>query len=270
MKSRRTYATSGERIIVDFSVNDTDMGQRAPFSNQRLIRGQVVGTAPIDTITLVKNGAEIWQRDLLTQEADKVNPQDAFLLSFASDSQPRDRGDNPRGWRHWRGSIEIAGAELVAATGQDFHHQVLQSLTPDPDSPKLLRFSTITRGDSSSILLNLDKVKRSTEIKLVMEPAAETGGAPPIYRPHQQLAGAEASLAIRDMERGTVSVNLSADSYIDKITLRRIITGGEMQASFEFEDTGERQGDYYFIRVRQADDALAWSSPVWVGGYPER
>jgi hypothetical protein len=270
MKSLRAYATSGERIIVDFSVNDTGMGQRAPFSKDRVIRGRVVGTAPIDTITLVKNDEEIWQHDLLTQDADKVNEQDTFLLSFASDSHPHHRGDNPRGWRHWRGTIEIDGAELVAADGQDFHHHVLQSLTVDAENPNLLRFSTITRGDTSSILLNLDKVKRSTEVKIELEPAPETGGAPPIYRPHQELPGASTSLAVRDLERGTASVNLPADYYTDKITLRRTIADGEMEASFEFADTSERQGDYYFIRIKQANDALAWSSPVWVGGYPKQ
>ena len=270
MKSLRAYATSGERIIVDFSVNDVGMGQRAPFSKDRIIRGQVVGTAPIDTITLVKNDEEIWQLDLLTQDADKVTEADTFLLSFASDSHPHHRGDNPRGWRVWRGTIEIDGAEIVAAQGQDFHHQVLQSLTVDTENPNLLRFATITRGDTSSILLHLDKVKRSTQVNIVLEPSEEIGGAPPLYRPHQALPAATTSLALRDLERGTTTVKLPADYYTDKITLRRIIASGEMQASFEFEDTGERQGDYYFIRIKQANDALAWSSPVWVGGYPKR
>lgn len=270
MKSRRTYATSGERIILDFSVNDVGMGQRAPFANKRIIRGWVVGTAPIDTITLVKNGEEIWSKDLLTQEADKVNPQDTFLLSFASDSHPRHPGDNPRGWRTWRGSIEILGAELVAARGQDIHQPLLQSLAADRENPNLLHFATITRGNSSSILLKLDKVKRTTQVKIVLQPTRETGAGPPIYRPHQLLDGVTASLSIRDLRRGTVSVNLPADSYADRIALRRIITNGEMEASFEFEDTGERQGDYYYIRIRQANDGLAWSSPVWVGGHPKR
>ncbi|MCZ6709114.1 MAG: DUF3604 domain-containing protein [Gammaproteobacteria bacterium] len=270
MKARRTYATSGERIILDFSVNGVGMGQRAPFSNARTIRGRVVGTAAIDTITLVKNGEEIWRMDLLTQEAVKLNTRETFLLSFTSDSQPHHPGDNPRGWRRWRGSIEILGAELVEATVQDNRQQEPQSLAPDEKNPNRLQFTTITRGNSSSILLSLNKVKRSTQIKIVLEPTAEAGGATPIYRPHQQLAGATAMLSLRDLSRGLVSVNLSVEQYADKIILRRIYANGEMDVSFEFEDTGERQGDYYFMRIRQANEGLAWSSPVWVGGYPKR
>jgi len=270
MKSRRTYATSGERIILELSVNAVGMGQRAPFSTERQIRGRVIGTAPIHSITLVRNDEEIWHQDLLTEQADKVNDEDTFLLSFGSDSHPHQRGDNPRGWRHWRGTIEIDGADVIEATGQDFHHHVLQSLSPDPEDPNLLRFATITRGDTSSILLKLDKVKRSTELKIELESTDETGGAPPLYRPPQTLEAAEASLAVRDMEQGVVSVSLPADSYTDNITLRRVLASGEMDASFAFEDTSERQGDYYFVRIRQANDGLAWSSPVWVGGYPKR
>ena len=62
--------------------------------------------------------------------------------------------------------------------------------------------------------------------------------------------------------------------------LRRLLKSGEGNRferakgkeylRFEVEDTGERQGDYYFIRIRQANDALAWSSPVWVGGHPKQ
>ena len=27
---------------------------------------------------------------------------------------------------------------------------------------------------------------------------------------------------------------------------------------------------YYYVRVRQVNDAMAWSSPVWVGGFPSQ
>jgi hypothetical protein len=270
MKSGRGYATSGDRIIVDFSVNGTGMGQRGPFRVARTIRGQVVGTAPIDTITVMRNGTEIWQQQPLTQQSDKVNSEDTFLLSFTSASEPVDNGDNPRGWRHWRGTIEIDGATLSEANGQDFHNQALQHLTVNPERPNLIQFATITRGDSSSIMLNLTNVKRSTQLRIVLEPALETADNTPIYRAHELLEGHQVTLGIRSLQQGTTSVKIPATSYADRITLRRIKTNGEMAASFEFEDTSERQGDYYYVRIRQANDGLAWSSPVWVGGHPKR
>jgi hypothetical protein len=45
---------------------------------------------------------------------------------------------------------------------------------------------------------------------------------------------------------------------------------GPDDVSFDFDDTGTIEGDYYFVRVKQANDASAWSSPIWVGGMPSQ
>ena len=63
---------------------------------------------------------------------------------------------------------------------------------------------------------------------------------------------------------------LPLDGYDDQVTLIRRKTSGPDDVSFEFRDVGRLQGDHYFVRVTQSDDAMAWSSPVWVGGYPTR
>ncbi|NIP14730.1 MAG: DUF3604 domain-containing protein [Pseudomonadales bacterium] len=267
MKQARTYATSGERIILEFSVNGTTMGQRGPFAGSRAVTGRVIGTAPIDSISVLRNGEEIWQRDFLTDTANVPGSSDAFLLTFASVSNPRQPGDNPRGWRHWRGTIKVSDAKLISATGMDFHNQLLQRIEVDAEDPSLLRFSTITRGDTSSIRLELDDASRATEVTISLEPSTETGAAPATYGGHQQLPGAQVTLEMRDFEEGATAAQLPAGQQADTIRLRRIISEGTLEASFAFDDVSERQGDYYYVRVRQADDGLAWSSPVWIGGH---
>ena len=269
MKSLRAYATTGDRIIMKMSVNGTVMGQRAPFATERLITGRVIGTAAIDTITLIKNDEEIWQQDYYKNENDKIVSEDSFLLSFASDSKPLHPGDNPRGWRNWRGTIEIANAKLLNATGQDFHNRFFQSLAIDKDDPNLLHFATQSRGDTSSILLKLSGIRRNTELHIKLESSRETGGAPPLYRRPQNIDAALVKLRVRDLENGRTTQHLQVDAYTDRIVLRRVVTKGERDISFEFTDSSDREGDYYYLRVRQANDAQAWSSPVWVGGYPK-
>ena len=57
----------------------------------------------------------------------------------------------------------------------------------------------------------------------------------------------------------------------DGLTLRHIVTDGERDISFSHTDErAPNQGDYYYVRVRQANDAVAWSSPIWGGGFPSR
>lgn len=270
MKQARTYATSGERIILEFSVNGIPMGQRGPFSETRAIRGRVIGTAPIDNIAVLRNGEEIWRQDLLTETAERTGTPGHFLLTFASGSTPRQPGDNPRGWRHWRGTITVDDADLIRASGMDFHNQLFQRVEPDAEDSSLLRFSTLTRGDTSSILLELDDVSRATEISISLEPTTETGGAPARYSDHHPLAESEVTLEVRDFKNGETRVQLPAGDQGDTITLRRIVSEGSLDESFAIDDESPRQGDYYYVRVLQADDGLAWSSPVWVGGHAPR
>jgi hypothetical protein len=52
--------------------------------------------------------------------------------------------------------------------------------------------------------------------------------------------------------------------------LRKVVKDGPDDIHFEFDDLSDRHGDYYYVRVLQANDAIAWSSPIWIGGYPKR
>ena len=44
-----------------------------------------------------------------------------------------------------------------------------------------------------------------------------------------------------------------------------------LDQKFEFVDSDSpKPGDYYFVRVKQLDGGMAWSSPIWVGGFSPR
>jgi len=269
MKGLRSYATTGDRIILDFAVNGAQMGQRAPFSESRVISGKVIGTAPIDTITVIKNGDMFWQESYIDYKGSKTSKTGTFLLSFASESQPFHPGDNPRGWRAWEGTLEVHNADLVSFESVDsgFYRQSTEHFK---DKPNQLRFSTKTRGDTSSYLLRLENIQRTTRLQFDIVENAETGGGPPVYRPHKRVPADSFSLAIRDLDGNKVNHTQQVDAYTDSTVLRQVIESGERVISFEVKDSSARQGDYYYVRVVLANDAIAWSSPVWVGGHAKR
>jgi hypothetical protein len=69
---------------------------------------------------------------------------------------------------------------------------------------------------------------------------------------------------------GTDSVEkkIAVGPFLDTVTLRRIDPDVPLEQTFEFVDEDSPQrGDYYYIRVRQTNGGMAWSSPIWVGGY---
>ena len=267
MKERRTYATTGDRIILDVTVNDTPMGQRADYADARAVAGRVIGTAPIASITLLKNDEPIWSADHASGgRPGQLGETEEWLLSFSSDATPLHPGDAPRGWRHWRGELRVERAVLDAIAPTDFVNPTTQALEPGSNGA---RFATNTRGDTSSLRLTLSDIRPDAAIVLDLEPARETGSAPPFFRPPADIPGSRERLPLHV---GGLDRALPVDGYPDdRITLRRLVRSGPRDVTFRYTDTDSpRQGDYYYVRVLQVNDAMAWSSPIWVGGYASR
>jgi hypothetical protein len=264
MKAKRTYATTGDRIILKMDVNGTTMGQRGSYSETRIISGRAIGTAPIKSVQLYKNDEEIWQQEYLLE--DSPGSEQELLLSFTSDATPHFNGDAPRGWRHWRGEMTVTGAELKTATAMDFVNPTTQAIA---SAGNTARFSTHTRGDTSSIRLSLSDVQADATITLNLEETTETGSAPPFYRFHATIPATRVEISLGDIVDGRLTRNIpQADYPADNITIRRVINGGTREVNFAFTDTNNPdQGDYYYFKVEQANDAVAWSSPGWVGGF---
>ena len=268
MRNRATYATTGERIILDVTLNGAEMGTRTAFAEHRLIKGRVIGTAPLSSIAVVKNDTELWRQDYLTDSAARNLTDGDFLLTFESPSVPYHPGDNPRGWRWWWGTVEVEGAMVTAAQGANFDNTTTHSL--DLTDGASVAFRTHTRGSTSSLRLTLADVRRGAKLNLKLREGQEFGGGPPRFRAHQSVPAADIELYLRDLQDSVVSRVIEFDGYQDTVTLRRIVAEGDTDIAFEIEDQGQRQGDYYYVRVTQANDATAWSSPIWVGGYPKR
>ena len=267
MKARHTYATTGDRIILRMDLNGVKMGQRAPYSTTREITGRVIGTGAIKSVSLFKNDNQIWQQEYLLDES--PGSEQELLLSFQSDPTPHFKGDAPRGWRHWRGEMTVAGGRLTQASPMDFINPNMQSFEQDGNT---VRFRTITRGDTSSIRLKLSDVGPDAALNFHFEEAIETGSAPPFYRKHIIIPGSDIKIRLADLKDAKLSRKMPAENYPDdSITLRRVVTDGIRDVNFSFTDKeNPNQGDYYYFKVVQANDAIAWTSPIWVGGYPSR
>ena len=271
LRGRRTYGTTGQRMILDVNLNGSPMGTRAEFDSTRRVAGRVIGTAPIDKITLVKNGQDLETRDLLTAPA---GSSDRFEVVFWSDSDPR-VFDVPRGWRRWEGSLRLRGAELGSFSTPSIQNWVLQSVTVREDDRSVLDFVVMTRGSEKSIILELKDVRPDATLELTMHAAPEA-----VRAFYARIAYAEprhlislpgrASFALRDLESGTVSRVFPDDPFRDTVSLRRIRENASLEHEFEFVDSAEPlPGNNYYVRVTQLDDGVAWSSPIWVGGFAQ-
>ena len=265
LKQRRVYAaTTAERIIVDLELNGEQMGQRIAYGEDRRLRVRVMGTAPVSEIAVVKNGDEVYRmRPLKASLADRVTAQ----LSFESSTEPFIR-DSPRGVRRWSGTINVRGAKLVDYGAPRIENRHLERWEREGNG---LRFRTATRGRADSVLIDLEEATPSTEIVVGLDEGSEFGKAPIHVRPYRAHPAQMIGFQFSDLRDGLLAKELEADPDSDRVTLQLISDDQPLDCDFEFVDQGVAgHGDYYYVRVKQLDGAMAWSSPVWVGGEEPR
>ena len=58
--SKRTVATTGARILLDFRLNGEPMGSELPFTNERTLEVEVHATAPLRSLSIIKNNRTLF------------------------------------------------------------------------------------------------------------------------------------------------------------------------------------------------------------------
>ena len=267
LKQRQAYAvTDAQRIILQAELNGVGMGERLPDAAARRIRAKAIGTAPIRRFSVIKNGEIVYSRRPL-RAALSANAK--LVVGFESSSEPFFR-DNPRGYRPWNGSLEVTGAKLAAMRPLHFDNQHKEWARIE-GGQNAVRFSTGTRGQADTLLLELEGASPSTKISFRLEAGQEWGKSPTPVRPVRDLPAREIEIALSELSEGFVSRDVSEGIDRDAITLELVADESSMEAEIDFKDTGARRpGDYYYVRVEQLDGARAYSSPIWVGGEPRR
>jgi hypothetical protein len=261
MRDRRAYATGGQRIILDASLNGVPMGTRLPYSVDRRLACAASGTAPIDTIDVVKNGDVVYQRRYTSQQLD---PHSWVRVGFASSSEVFEYA-RPRGFRIWQGTIEVQGARLLQVVAPGLENRFYEHATSEDEN--IVEFFVFTRGRMDAVALELDEVDQDTTLRIRVWSTYYSGfpdvRVPPI-RFDLSLADAQAGPVVREFEVVDPSTELPS---VDEISVQIFDPSDSLDQEFEFTDLGPAApGDYYYLRVTQIDGAQAWSSPWWVGG----
>lgn len=228
-----------------------------------------MGTAPIDTVEIIKNGDVIgtmhgeFRQTSLTEHV-------FVQINFASSSESTGR-DNPRGYRPWMGSLEVSGARVKTVTTPGFQDGRFEWARQDWENENRVEFATATRGRVNTMVLELEGVSAETSIRVLLKKGRESGAAPIRIRPYAKIPSEDFSFGFDEFVGGRLSREFQVEHYTDEISMQLIDPKGELDKRFEFTDDLEpRRGDYYYVRVRQMNGAQAWSSPFWVGGESPR
>jgi len=263
LRDRAAYATTGERILLEASLNGTRMGTRQEDAAVRRIDCRVSGTAPIDAIDVIKNGAIVYTRRYLESA---LSEESRVQITFESSTEIHGERTPPRGGRPWRGAIQVAGAELVDYDDPWFTQPATWRTARNAEDPNRIDFDFPTRGRPKSLVLELRGASADTVITVDMETTTESRGSGGYVRIPQELPANTARFRLGDLKGQVDRREYQVLEHTDALSAQIVTEGRALDQEFSFTDQGEvRPGDYYYVRVRQIDGSMAWSSPFWVG-----
>ena len=141
----------------------------------------------------------------------------------------------------------------------------------NPVDPGRVDFITWTRGAPSSFAFDLAGAPDDLTLELSLKSGFEDNDEIPADRPPAAIPSTRFAVTLQALRKGEVIRHYDVDGYQDTVTFELIGKQPAEMADFSFADTRlHGDGDYYYVRVIQTDDQMAWSSPVWVGGFDAR
>jgi hypothetical protein len=122
-----------------------------------------------------------------------------------------------------------------------------------------------------ALVLELAGASPSTELILELAETTELDVAREIVRPPATIPAGKVSLVFSQLREVRLERELPVDRHTDRIRVQLIDSDAPMDRRFTYLDNDDvNHGDYYYVRVKQQDGTMAWSSPIWVGGEPRR
>jgi hypothetical protein len=229
MQERRCYGTTGERILVDVSVNGATMGATIDLDrgSDATFDISVNGTAPIKRIDLFDGSEKLTTKDL-TDESDKLE------LEWSGA-----RSGNRHKVQNASGGLTLDTGRIVDAVDFGFDHPE-QGITQITDTT--IEWNSTISGNYQGVTLDLDAPE-----------TAKLGFHTPFL---------DTSVTLGELDDETI---VDAGHLDKQLAVRHVgePTALDIETSFDLADAAT--GDHaYYIRVVQKDGGMAWSSPTFV------
>ena len=257
IRQRRTYATSGERIAVEFAINGQPMGSELPDTADRQIDIRVEGQDAIQMIELVRTG----------QVVERHFPGDHSRGAATLPGRAKCRiryGWGP--WAQfeagrvcmWDMTIRLEGGQIRRAYPcfqvAPFVEELRDSLTVVDESTLHLvspttRVNSFEEDPTKSVVLDIEGGPDAEIVVQSTLPAEQTVRAMLGY--------------LRNDNEITFTGGFGSESFI----IEQLVGPDDFSATLRWHDRRQTGGeaDWYYVRVTQHNGHCAWSSPIWVG-----
>ncbi len=255
-RARRTYAATGDRIVLDMALNGRPMGSQLPATTNRQIDVRVDADDAISVVELIRNG----------QVIDRHFPDDRTApVKLPGRAKCRIQ----YGWGPWA-ALDLGCTciwDMVVRIEGGRFRRAVPCFQSGPFDENLRDELRIVSPSEIHLKSNTSRVKCFAQdpTKAVV---CELEGGPDSKLLVRLRKPVEKTICVRleDLVRDNVVTFtgvFTSESYI----IQPLIGHSEYTATVRFQDhrrAGPRP-DWYYVRVREHNGHLAWSSPIWVG-----
>ena len=255
LKKKRTYGVTGDRIELDFKLNGNIMGESIPFSGKREITVNTTGWDKIEKVEIVKNNNVIhrdfpidrkissscWNKPVLMRIEFGWGPWAALELARVCE---------------WEMKIEISGG-------------VINDIQPCFQSGPY---------EESRRNLIYERTKSSCKVKSYTSRSQAFAEIPTNAVVLNISGNPDTKVSVSLVKPDEIQINKRLKELAEKndviftgpfpdesIILHSLVFAEHYKTEFAITDN-ETSGsvDWYYIRVKQENGQLAWSSPIWV------
>ena len=257
IKARRTYALTGDRIAIKFSINGEPMGSIIPPASKRQITASVEGGGAIDYVELLFNNRVI-HRAYPLEMIDFVK-SDKFTgplkIHFEVGWGPK--GDDV----DWQVALDVVGGRLLDVEPRFRGHDIV---SPQPGEHDSYSFSHWNRHNSDGVYFSTRTWGNTTTTTAGTQGICLTVSGNDSTLIRGQINGQALEIKLVDLIEGPISGYLGGFMtpayYFHKAVPRALVT-----CHIDFtHQTKSRTRDWYTMRVRQINGQWAWSSPIWI------
>jgi hypothetical protein len=255
LRARRSYAVSGDRIRLDFRLNGHRMGRELPYTRGRELAVEVSGWDQVDRVEILKDNRVVHRDFPMDRVPNAGSWNEPVLVRFEYGWGPWPALDMTRVC-DWDIHIVLDGGELIDFQ-PCFQSGPLEEGRRDrvvERSPRHLRLKSFTAlrqqfEDYSQKAVVL-KVRGNPNTRIAVRLESPTRVS--LTRSFRELAETGEMLFTGDFPK-------------ESAMLHRLVFADHYRTRFTTADEDDGEGvDWYYVRVVQANEQYAWSSPIWV------
>ncbi len=256
LRARRTWATTGERIVAFATCNKKMMGEDVISKGPATINYRFLGECGWDEITAFDHEGVVFHRNL----QEEMGYSERKVRVRLGGARIRDRYR----WADWRGEVDIRNGVVNSFDARGLEH-IEENVFRK--APTKIGFRTDTYGDADTIEMDISNlanctIKVSGQIHGYVKVGNPLDGNPFVHCPEFELEVSGAEL----LAQGAVRKELGGtELFVAVERMSDLETPRDVSGSFKVKPKNGPHGHRpVFIQGRQIDDGKAWTSAHYI------